>query len=156
MIFIRVRSWKCRVGRNTPLAQFSLVHFANYRNMNILVIEDDHMLRRALGHYLLDIGHTVSACSNGQEALELVKENRNIDVIIVDVLMPVLSGASFILMLKRLFPQGLPRVIIISAVREGEDFVKNLDIPFDHYIQKPIDFEELGEVVHNWDKLKAG
>lgn len=118
--------------------------------MNILVIEDDHMLRRALGHYLLDIGHTVSSCSNGQEALELLKKNNHIDVIVVDVLMPVLSGASFILMLKRLFPKGLPRIIIISAVREGESFVRQLDIPFDHYIQKPVDFEALGEVVSGW------
>ena len=124
--------------------------------MNILVIEDDHLLRRALGHYLLDIGHTVSTCANGQEALEHIQLQREVDVIIVDVLMPVISGATFLLMLKRHYPQGnLPRIIIISAVSDGEAFVKNLDVPYDYYFQKPLDFEAVGEVVNEAQKQRV-
>jgi two-component system, chemotaxis family, sensor kinase CheA len=124
--------------------------------MNILVIEDDPMLRRALGHYLLDIGHMVSTCGNGQEALEFIKDNPGVDLVIVDVIMPVLSGASFLILMKKHFPQGLPHIIIISAVKEGENFVKQIEVPYDHYIQKPIDFEDLGELIASWDKKKAG
>ena len=123
--------------------------------MNILVIDDDPMVRRAMGHYLLDIGHMVSTCGNGQEALSFVKENQHIDVVIVDVIMPVLSGASFLLLLKKQFRDTMPRIVIISAVREGESFVKQIEVPFDHYFQKPIDFEDLGELIAQWEREKV-
>jgi DNA-binding response OmpR family regulator len=124
--------------------------------MNILVIEDDHLLKRAIGHYLLDIGHMVSSCSNGQEAIDIIKNNRNFDVLIVDVLMPVLSGASFLLMVRKYFPQGMPYIIVVSAVKKGEEFVKQLDVPYDHYIQKPLDFEDLGELINSLERQRAG
>ena len=123
--------------------------------MNILVIEDDHLLRRALSHYLLDCGHTVSACANGREALDLIEENRQLDVIIADVMMPVLSGASFVLMLRRYFPGGLPRIVLMSAMRDGEAFVKHLDLNYDQYLQKPVDFEDLGRLVQKWERQKV-
>lgn len=124
--------------------------------MNILVVEDDNLLRRSLGHYLVDTGHTVSVCANGQEALEHLEQNRQVDVLIIDVLMPVLSGASLIILMKKLFPEGLPYIILISAVKEGESFVKQLEVTYDHYMQKPIDFEDLGELILSLQKQKAG
>jgi DNA-binding response OmpR family regulator len=123
--------------------------------MNILVIEDDHMMKRAIGHYLLDIGHMVSTCSNGQEALDLIKDNPHFDVLVVDVVMPVMSGASLLLMVRKYFRDGMPRIVIVSAVKEGETFVKQLDVPYDHYFQKPLDFEDLGELINSWERKKA-
>lgn len=124
-------------------------------NMNILVVEDDPMVRRALGHYLLDIGHMVSTCCNGQEALDFLKENRNIDLVIVDMIMPVLSGASLIILMQKYFPLGLPHIVVMSAVKGGEDFVKQIGIPYDHFVRKPIDFEDLGQQIVCWQTAKA-
>jgi CheY-like chemotaxis protein len=69
--------------------------------MNILIIEDEQMLRRALIYNLIEAGHMVAACSNGQEGISRVEKNPHLDVIICDVMMPVLSGPGFILMLKK-------------------------------------------------------
>jgi two-component system, cell cycle sensor histidine kinase and response regulator CckA len=115
--------------------------------MNILIIDDDLMLRKALGHNLLEAGHTVSIASNGQEAIDLIEKNRNIDLIMVDVMMPVLTGPSFILMLKKYYPAKLPTIIIISGVKDGEEFLKKIDINFDHFLSKPINFEKLHEII---------
>jgi CheY-like chemotaxis protein len=120
--------------------------------MNVLVLEDDKMLRKALAFHLLELGHSVTAASNGKEALDLVAQNRSIDLIICDVMTPVLSGPSFILSLKKYFPKKLPPVIIITNVKEGEDFLKKIEIPYDHFISKPIDFDKLGQMITKFKK----
>ncbi len=124
--------------------------------MNVLVIEDDNLLRRTLGHYLLDIGHMVSTCTNGQEAMDFIKTHPEIDCVIVDIFMPVLSGPAFILLLQKQFQHNMPHVVVISAAKDGRNFLTKLDVPFDAYIQKPIDFEDLGQLLQSWEKKQAG
>lgn len=123
--------------------------------MNILIIEDDLMVRKALSHYLLESNHTISVAANGQEALQIVAGNRDIDLIICDVMMPVLTGPSFILMLKNYFPKNLPSVIIISGVKIDEDFLKKIEIPYDHFIPKPIDFSELSRLIGQLETARS-
>src|SRR3954470_599144 len=106
--------------------------------MNILIIEDDLMVRKALSHSLLEMGHTVSTSTNGQEAIHVIEKNRAIDLILCDVMMPVLTGPSLILMLKNYFPKNLPAVIIISGDKVGEDYLKKIEIPYDFFLTKPI------------------
>jgi CheY-like chemotaxis protein len=115
--------------------------------MNILVIEDDLMMRRALGHNLLESGHTVRMASNGREAADIVEKNQNIDLVICDVMMPVLTGPSFLLMLKNYFNDKIPPIIIISGDKVKEDYLKKLDIPYNHFVKKPIDFKKFNDLV---------
>jgi CheY-like chemotaxis protein len=115
----------------------------NPDQMNILIIDDDLMVRKALGHNLLEAGHTVSITANGQEAIDLLEKNHNVDLILVDVMMPVLTGPSFILMLKKYYPGKLPAIFIISGVRNGEEFLKKIEINYDLFLSKPIDFGKL-------------
>ena len=115
--------------------------------MNVLLLEDDKMLRKALAFHLLERGHTVTAAANGQEALDLVERYRKVDLIICDVMTPVLSGPSFILSLKKFFPKKLPPIVIITSVKEGEEFLKRIEIPYNHFIQKPIDFDRLDAIL---------
>lgn len=123
--------------------------------MNILVIEDDHLVRKSLAHFLLEAGHTVCVATNGEEAGEVVKRNGNINLVICDVMMPKLTGPSFLLTLKSYFQEGLPAIIIISGDKVGEDYLKKLEIPYNFFLQKPIDFTVLGGLVesHSEDRL---
>ena len=120
--------------------------------MNILIIEDDLLVRKALGHTLLEAGHTVSAAANGQEAIAMIEKNRVIDLVICDVMMPVLTGPSFILQLKNYFPKNMPKVIIISGDKVGEDYLKKLEIPYDHFLAKPLDHNQLQKVLKSFVK----
>jgi len=122
--------------------------------MNILIIEDDQMLRRAIGHTLTETGHSVSNAANGQEAIENIEKNKDVDLIICDVLMPVLTGPTFLLMLKRYYPHGLPPILIISGVKEGEEFLKKIEIKYDHFLPKPLNFDRLAQVVNDVATVK--
>lgn len=113
------------------------------------------MIRKALSHHLLEAGHTISVAANGQEALRVIEGNRGIDLILCDVMMPELTGPSLILMLKKYYPKELPSVIIISGRKIDESFLKKIEIPYDHFIQKPIDFARISQLVGQLETARS-
>lgn len=115
--------------------------------MRILIIEDDKLVRKALSYDLLEDGHTVAVSPDGQDAIKIIAKDALIDLVICDVMMPFLTGPSFILRLKQLFPTQLPRIIIISGDKVGEDFLKTIEIPYDYFLTKPIDHGRLRELI---------
>lgn len=115
--------------------------------MNILVIEDDRLLKNALSLYLQAEGHQVNTASNGQEALALIEQKLEVQLIICDVLMPQIAGPTLILMLKKYFKTVSPVLLVISAVKGGENFIKKLGVHYDYFLSKPIDFKRLSDIV---------
>lgn len=116
--------------------------------MNTLIIDDDLFLKKALSFNLLELGHTVAIAGDGQEAIKMIEKNRNFDLIFCDVMMPVLTGPGFLLMLKKYFPKKMPCIVIISGVKDGEDFLKKIEIGYDYFLKKPIDMPELRQLVN--------
>lgn len=112
------------------------------------------MMQTALCYKLVELGHSVSITSNGQEAIELIGNNRKVDLVICDVMMPVLTGPSVILMLKNYFRQQLPFIVVISGVKEGEAFLRKLEIGYDHFLPKPVDFDHLATLVNELQERK--
>lgn len=121
--------------------------------MNVLIIDDDAFLRKMMGFMLLDLRHTVTAASNGQEALNLLRTNARFDIIFCDVMMPVLTGPGFLLMLKKLCPGRLPVTVMMSGAKLGEDFMKKLGVKYDHFIHKPLDAVKVRQLL---DQVSAG
>jgi len=115
--------------------------------MRILLIEDDLLVRKALSHLLLEDGHAVMVSPDGQDALKLISRNSDLDLVICDVMLPFLTGPSFILKLQQSFPKKLPRIIIISGDKVGEDFLKKIEIPYDYFLTKPVDHHLLKELL---------
>lgn len=120
--------------------------------MNILIIDDDVMVKKALSFNLLQDGHTVTVAGNGEEALALIEKNPNFDLIFCDVMMPVATGPTFLLQLKKYYPLGLPAIVIISGVKDGENFLHKIEISYDYFIKKPIDMDELNKIVNKVHK----
>lgn len=120
--------------------------------MNVLVVDDDVFFQNLISHDLLNQGYVVMIAENGQRAIEMIERNKNFDVVICDVNMPILTGPSFILSLKRIFHKQLPTIIIVSASEDGEAFMKKIEIPFDYYFKKPIDmgaFNKTLKAIHD-------
>ncbi|HTT72107.1 MAG TPA: response regulator [Anaeromyxobacteraceae bacterium] len=92
--------------------------------MKVLIADDDQTIRALLSDMLVDLGHLVVAASNGAEAVELA-ESEHPDVVILDFLMPKLSGLDAF---KAMRARGLsvPAVFLTaisdSSMREVEGF----------------------------------
>ena len=115
--------------------------------MNILIVDDDVFFQNIMSYSLSQLNHHVSIAQDGKQAIEMIEHNPNIDVIVCDINMPVLTGPSFILSIKRFYPKELPKIVIVSASHDGEAFMKKIDIPHDYYFTKPVDMDAFSKML---------
>jgi DNA-binding response OmpR family regulator len=106
----------------------------------VLVVDDDEEIRKALERALRLEGFAVHVAEGGHRALELVEQERP-GVMVLDVVMPDLSGISVV---SRLRARGddIP-ICILSARDEVADRVAGLEAGADDYVVKPFDIGEL-------------
>jgi two-component system response regulator MprA len=108
--------------------------------MKLLVVEDEARMVALLRKGLTEEGHTVTCASDGAEGLALAK-NYEFDVIILDVMMPKLSGYD---LAKRLRADRIRTPILMLTARDSlPDIVRGLDLGADDYLTKPFSFDEL-------------
>ncbi|MCR8923009.1 response regulator [Dasania sp. GY-MA-18] len=108
--------------------------------MQLLLVEDDHLLAKGLQQALAKQGHAVNAVSTGEAALHVVNTEPP-DIVILDLGLPDMDG---IAVLKRLRKKkaDLP-VLILTARNELDDKIYGLDCGADDYLAKPFDVAEL-------------
>ncbi|ACD21850.1 response regulator transcription factor [Clostridium botulinum] len=108
-------------------------------NKTILIVDDEKEIRDLVEIYLKSEGYaTVKAC-NGEEALNIIRE-QNIDLVILDVMMPKLNGIDTCLKIRE--EREMP-IIMLSAKSEGIDKILGLNMGADDYITKPFNPLEL-------------
>ncbi len=108
--------------------------------MNILVVEEDARIARLLHRGLTRDGHRTVHFNNGQDGLYCAQERR-FDVIILDILLPVLDGFS---LLKQLRQKDCSTPVLVLTARNATiDVVRGLDMGADDYLTKPFVLEVL-------------
>ncbi|MBU4184993.1 MAG: sigma-54 dependent transcriptional regulator [Desulfobacteraceae bacterium] len=107
---------------------------------NILVVDDDHDFRWAIGNVLRAGGYKVTQAQNGEEALKLL-EKYVPDLILLDYRMPGQDGISVSADIKKIIP-ALP-IIMITAYAEVESAVKAMKTGVYDYVTKPVDNNDL-------------
>ncbi|MBB4799491.1 signal transduction histidine kinase/CheY-like chemotaxis protein [Brevundimonas bullata] len=116
-------------------------------HLDVLVVEDHPVNRMILEAWMGSAGHRTSTAENGQLAVDLAKHQR-FDLIIMDVNMPVMDG----LTATRLIREGggvnvdTP-VVVLSASARNEDHEAGLAAGADAYLNKPIDFRGLAQLM---------
>ena len=106
----------------------------------LLLVEDDPTLRQALIFNLSREGYEVTAAADGEAALEAAR-NERLDLVLLDVMLPGMSGVEVLRVLRR---EGVTTpVIILSAKGDEIDRVVGLKIGADDYVSKPFSRPEL-------------
>ena len=106
--------------------------------MKILLLEDDIMLNEAISQYLEKVGHTVHSVKEGNECLDVLKDEV-FDLLILDINVPNIDGLSILEKLheqKRMVP-----TIFISALIDIEDITRAFDIGCHDYLKKTLSFK---------------
>jgi len=108
--------------------------------MKLLIVEDETRMADLLRKGLSEEGHTVTCASDGAEGLALAKAYE-FDVIILDVMMPNISGYE---VAKRLRTDKVQTpVLMLTAKDSVPDIIHGLDLGADDYMTKPFSFAEL-------------
>ena len=105
----------------------------------ILVCDDDKDIVDAIDIYLTQEGYQVLKAYNGEEAIKVLKE-KEVDLLIIDVMMPRLDGIRATLKIRE--EMSLP-IIILSAKSEDADKILGLNIGADDYVVKPFSPNEV-------------
>jgi len=106
---------------------------------HILVVDDEGAIRTLIRKYAEFSGYDVSEAANGAEAVEKCQKNRY-DLIIMDIMMPVLDGISAAQRIKE--SSDVP-ILILSAKGEEDDRIGGFRAGADDYVVKPFSVKEL-------------
>ncbi|MCA9365951.1 response regulator [Candidatus Kaiserbacteria bacterium] len=88
--------------------------------MHLLLVDDDLFLRDMYATKFSELGHTVEAVVNGQEALTKLSEQK-FDVVLLDMVMPVMTGIDFLRSVKETYPDIETKFIVLSNQGEESD-----------------------------------
>lgn len=115
------------------------------RNQRILIVDDDRFVRMAVQLGLQKAGYDTVTAGNGEEAIEML-DNNGIDLIIVDLMMPVMDGLTFLGWLRAGKHASLPALVLSSTKRSSvAEEVENSGAT--EFISKPISLPDLRECV---------
>lgn len=105
----------------------------------VLVVEDESVMRELIGYAFKDIGFRVYEAADGQEALEVFEENE-IDIIILDVMMPKMDGWS---VCRRIRQHSDVAIIMLTSRDDDSDQLLGFELGVDEYVTKPVNTQVL-------------
>ena len=108
--------------------------------MTILIVDDEELIRNVIKTYCINEGYKVIEAENGIKAIDAVSENNNIDLIILDIMMPKMDGFEALKKIKEI--KDIP-VIMLSARKEEIDKLSSFNLGVDDYVTKPFSPKEL-------------
>ncbi len=112
----------------------------------ILVVDDEQMIRELIKKYAVFEGHTITEAGDGMEAVEICRARPNdFDIIIMDVMMPELDGFSAV---KEIRKYCSTPVLMLSARGEEYDKIHGFELGIDDYVVKPFSPKELMMRIH--------
>ncbi len=107
---------------------------------HVLLVEDDEHLVEGMVFNLRNAGYDVTACNNGEDALDAMGRSAY-DVILLDVMLPGIDGLEVV---RRLRQEGnTSPVLMITALNRADDAIAGLDAGADDYVTKPFDLDEI-------------
>jgi DNA-binding response OmpR family regulator len=119
---------------------------------DVLVVDDDEVIRGMLAFLFEGAGHTVEQAADGSEALEVLR-NRPPECMVLDLMMPGIDGLSVLQTRQREGIAPQTRVIVLTAKSGTEDAVWCWEAGADEFITKPFDPERLLKLVKDLSRL---
>jgi CheY-like chemotaxis protein len=116
-----------------------------WQNKVILVVEDDNINYQYMEALLKATGIEIIHAKTGEEAVNLCQTIDKIDLVLMDIQLPFMSGHKATQIIKS-FRKDLP-IIAQTAYVLNDDRNKSLEAEYSHYISKPIDPEELYSII---------
>ena len=116
-------------------------------NLKMLIAEDDPVSVELLKMILPKTSKEILVAGNGKEAVDAVKANPDIDLILMDIRMPIMDGLEAIEQIRK-FNKDV-KIIAQTAFAQEQDILKAFNAGCNNYISKPINAKNLGSIINN-------
>ncbi len=111
--------------------------------LKVLIVDDEPVNLQVLVNYLSLQNYSITQASNGQEALKLLENGFKPDLILLDVMMPKMTGYEVCEKLRQRFPASELPVLMLTAKNQVSDMVEGFENGANDYLSKPISKNEL-------------
>ena len=121
------------------------------KQLKILVVDDEDRMRKLVRDFLVRKQYEVVEASNGEEAVDVFVESNDIDLIILDVMMPKMDGHQAAKAIRAMYAdrpdaEEIP-IIALSANAFSEDVQASQDAGMNGHVSKPLNMEEVTKVI---------
>lgn len=120
--------------------------------IRVLLVDDEEQFVETLAQRLEARGFTVATAFNGEQALDHIKD-KDVDVVVLDVLMPGLSGIDTLREMKKIRP--LSEVIMLTGHATVETAIEGMKLGAFDYLMKPTEIEDLVDKINKAQRRKA-
>jgi len=115
----------------------------------VLIIDDDPRNIFALGATLKAKKYKIESCESAKEAIDLLQTDAVFDVVLIDMMMPEMDGYDAIPLIRRIASRGTTPIIAVTAQAMTGDREKCLNAGADNYLSKPVDVDQLLQLLQN-------
>lgn len=120
------------------------------RNKSVLIVDDDERNRFALSSYLDTLDMKVFTANDGLAAMNFLRSGESIDIILLDIMMPVMDGYEMLRFLKDDDAlKSIPVIAVTARAMKGDD-EKCFEAGASDYIPKPIDMQNFISKMAKW------
>jgi signal transduction histidine kinase/CheY-like chemotaxis protein/sugar lactone lactonase YvrE len=113
------------------------------REITVLVVDDEPVNQQVLANHLSSQNYNVVQALNGKQALEAIRSDTNFDIVLLDIMMPRMSGYEVCEEIRKNHLASELPVIMITAKNQVSDLVQGLTVGANDYLAKPFSKDEL-------------
>ena len=122
-------------------------------NKKVLIVDDEDFLRSFYSHFFVNKGFTVLEADNGLDGVSIAEKEKP-ELILLDLIMPGMHGFAVTKQLRENQAFDKTTIIITSAKSYKPDIDKALELGADAYVIKPVEFDELFQIVEEKMKIR--
>lgn len=115
----------------------------NSANIKVLIVDDEPVNLQVLINNLSRQNYAITQATNGEEALKIIEAGLKPDIILLDVMMPKMTGYQVTQKLRESYLSTELPIILLTAKNQTQDIVTGLDLGANDYLSKPIAKDEL-------------
>lgn len=125
------------------------------KSYKILIVDDEYINQRVLEYHLSNVSENILKVSTGKQALEIIEENKDIDLVIMDMMLPDLLGYEICSMIRKKYSIFQLPIIMMTASNRPENLVSSFNSGANDYLRKPFSKDELLSRVNTLLTLKS-
>ena len=122
--------------------------------MKIIVADDYYTNRLLVAEILKSLGHDYIEVENGQQALEVLEKHNDIDLVLMDLEMPVMNGVEAMRYIreKLVYPKSNVPIVALTAHNPGMFIIDGQDSGFNKMMGKPYSIDKIAELLECFNK----
>ena len=121
-----------------------------FDGQQVLLVDDDLRNSFALSHLLQGHGLQVHLAENGQQALDFLEDHKQIDLLILDLMMPAMDGCEVLKLIRSRVEYRLMPILMLTASTSRDDEIRCRAAGADDFLHKPVEIQVLMDHIRNW------